>query len=197
MGTDRIRELMHREISSNEALSDRLKSIAEEFFGTTHCSELYREISVNASGPTIWGHLSFDNDIESHKTVYSLPGCSIEISSFELTEELQLKIHKTVTVGFNTNAAVARFAGHDYIAPCVNNTRESIEVFSIKDASDVIDVIDDVCQRTLDAQIASIKDLGSVKFANGESFVVLLDVKRKIENGESVKFSFFASGKHL
>ena len=192
---DRIRDLTIQEIKENKDLSKILGAIALDFYDSICESELYEKMKIiNASHPgMICGHIDFDEaeDERGHKSRYALPGCSIEIHSFSVNENLVLTINKTVSVGFNTDRDAGKYLGHDYIAPTSNCYRESVEKFSIKNASEILDVIDEICTRTMQEQIDAIKDVDN--FDNGENFETFKTVYNKVKTGEKVKFSFFKS----
>lgn len=188
------KKFLNEQLNEGVNLSDALKKIAIDFVENTCESQLYKEMALlNLSDKgKIYGRIDFDLDeAHSHKTRYEMPGGSIELSSFEIDEDLTLKIHKTVSIGFNSNKDVERYAGHDYIAASVNNTKTSTESFKIKNASDVLDIIDLVCTRSIDEQIAAINDINT--FENGESFSTFIKINNKVKNGEKVKFSDFVS----
>ncbi len=188
------KKFLNEQLNDGVNLSDALKKIAIDFVENTCESQLYNEMSLlNLTHKCkIYGRIHFDTDeVHSHKNKYAIPGCSIELSSFEIDEDLTLKIHKTVSVGFNSNKDVERYAGHDYIAASVNNTKQSTESFKIKNASDILDIIDLVCTRSIDEQIAAINDIN--KFENGESFATFIKINNKVKNGEKVKYSEFVS----
>lgn len=188
------KKFLNEQLNDGVNLSDALKKIAIDFVENTCESQLYKEISLlNLTHKCkIHGRIYFDTDeVHSHKNKYAIPGCSIEISSFEIDEDLTLKIHKIVSIGYNTNKDVERFNGHDYITASVNNTKTSTESFKIKNASDILDIIDSVCTRSIDEQIAAINDIN--KFENGESFETFIKINNKVKNGEKVKYSEFVS----